>query len=289
LPVESYVQECLKTSVEAGVLLAGMQGGHVLEKNDSNIPFFETVYANISYGYYLGKNVLPNKENLSLDISEFVTESMDQCINFSRLPQYKFEDREKIVTTKIIEDEVIVEMLYPFKAYLSDDEKQYSKFIYTSKVRLGYIHDIANEIIKNSIDNAGYIDITFLSGLELNVSFFPVADDVIIYSIVDNASLLGKESYLFLFANKYYINAKPSIIIPPKFIIFDGDDFSYDVEVQDQDDTEFVFYDDTALFDITPEGRIEFTAHIPGTYDVVITAEDKQGNYDQKKVQFIIK
>jgi hypothetical protein len=50
----------------------------------------------------------------------------------------------------------------------------------------------------------------------------------------------------------------------------------------------YITYDDTGMFDIDNQGKIEFTARITGTYNVTITVEDRHGNYDKKSILFII-
>lgn len=77
--------------------------------------------------------------------------------------------------------------------------------------------------------------------------------------------------------------------VPQQQIVV-GEEFSYQLEVNDIDSTHFVFQDNTPLFNVDETGIIKFvpTTENKGEHTAVVIAEDESGNFDSILIIFNI-
>jgi hypothetical protein len=77
--------------------------------------------------------------------------------------------------------------------------------------------------------------------------------------------------------------------VPQQQIVV-GEEFSYQLEVNDVDSTHFTFQDNTPLFNVDENGVIEFvpTEENKGEHTAVVIAEDESGNFDSILIIFNI-
>jgi hypothetical protein len=282
--LENYIKNCFETTSKQGIIIVGSQGGHIYNSDE----VFNSPYGNLSYGFYLGQNKLPSKENISNEISNYIADAIESCLDFSDLPQFQITSADKRISTIIVEQEVIIEMEYPLLADTEESQKRFNMFRYSAPIRLGYIHSVAESLVEKNIQDPFNIDITYIAGIDMNISFFPASEDVIIYTIVDENSILNEKEYLFIFANKFRKIQPPKIEIDDLFIIYQGDVFVHRVNVNASTESILEFSDNTALFDISYDGMIFFPTKIPGDYNVTIRVNDQYGNQDEKEVMFRI-
>ena len=198
-PVYSHVDDCLKQNSLLGLQLLGAQGG-VIFVNGSEL---STYYGNISYGYYEGKDVLKSIPFMENEVSQFLSLALPNCVDFSLFNNFNISTDDISVETNIISNEVIITVEYPIHASTLNYEGNIDRFIYYAPVRLGHIHDVAKNIVNNTRNDPDNIDLSYLTGFkDVNISFIPVSDSGLVYTITDDSSAINGLSYLFMFANR---------------------------------------------------------------------------------------
>jgi hypothetical protein len=283
-PLKNHIDDCLEqTSVNALVLL-GIQGGHIVPKEKD----LKTPYANITYGYYQGINVFPTLTQIEKELSKTIDNSFKNCLDFSLFNNFEITTESIETKTKVNLNKVVFEVNYPISAKLGDSETNLNKFIYTAPIRLGYIHNALQSIIKTTKKDPEWIDMTLLSDFNLDIDITPHNKNTFIYSISDKSSLISGEPYLFLSANSFYIDQPPTLQIPDVIRLKQGIANLTQLIATDPENNPLTFSDDSPLFDISEDGIILFVPEVPGEFDVIISVEDTHENKVSKIVKFII-
>tara|TARA_B100000315_G_C14541143_1_gene570950 strand:- start:483 stop:1475 length:993 start_codon:yes stop_codon:yes gene_type:complete len=283
-PIYNYIEECIKDIALNGISILSAQGGHIFEKGK----LLETSYSNISYGYYERKDILPSISSMQKDISQFIDLALPDCTDFSLFPGFNITSGIINTTTQIIDDEVIFEVDYDLKVNFNDKIANPDKFQYKAPIRLGHNYKIAKNIIKKTLEEPEWVDMTFLSGFDVKIDILPHDEDEFVYSITDEKSIVDNKEYIFLFANKFIVNKKPVLNIPDTLKFKDAKPVVFRLDATDPEDDILTFSDDSPMFDITDDGVILFIPEVPGEYDVTITVEDTHNNRVSKQVKFII-
>lgn len=281
-PLYSYVDSCIRNVAEPGILLLGVQGGYIYSWNKT----LETNYSSIAYGYYERKDVLPSLEFIKSEIDAHLKSSIGSCVNNSLFPDLEIITGAIANEIEILPDSVDIKFNYEITARKGDFAGELGEFFIKIPIRLGYSYYVAEQIIQKQIEEPDYIDMTFLSGFDADVSIIPHNSSDLVYAITDNRS--GKH-FTFLFGAKFIVNKAPVLSVPDLFTLEDGVPFIYQAIASDPENDELEFSDDTAMFDITEDGVILFTPEVTGEFDVKIRVEDAKGNYDEKKVKFIVR
>lgn len=286
--LQGFVQSCLQEVGTDAVVLSGMQGGYTTLPES----YLITDYSEIGYSYYKGKDRLLSKDEFEYQISKFVEDSIDECLdNFNsfRKQGYAVESGNPEVETFIREGNVMVELNYPISLSRSADSMTQEDFSSIIDVRLGHIYDIVREINNMMMDNPEWVDMILLSEFDVKVDLIPYDEDEAVYVITDNLSYSGEGKYEFMFASSYMINENPILDLPEVLEFKDEEPIVYQIKAIDPENDVLKFSSNTALFDITESGVIMFQPEVPGEYDVIITVEDSSLNRVSQKVKFIIK
>ena len=95
--VQEFVDHCVYKTTKDALILLGMQGGHVFKPEktlDLDNYFF-------SYDFYEQDNLLPTKQQIETDLSKYVKQELNNCVN--NLDQFAsdFEFGELNVNTNI--------------------------------------------------------------------------------------------------------------------------------------------------------------------------------------------
>ncbi|MBD3252317.1 hypothetical protein GF386_01150 [Candidatus Pacearchaeota archaeon] len=195
-PVYDSIDSCVYQRTVDAIRLIGLQGGYVIIKNF----YVETELTNVSYGYYNKKKILASKQEIEKEIEFYLENVLSYCVNPDYFPGHEIIIEKEDIDVKINNGFVFVSADMPMSVKKQDEtfviDKKYQHEI---PVKLGKIHDVAEEIINKEIENPGYIDITYISNLEFDVLFIPYDDDTIVYSITDDSSV-NEIPYTFLFA-----------------------------------------------------------------------------------------
>jgi len=269
-PLDNYITSCLESTLVGGIQLVGLQGGYAQILS----PALVTDYSTVAYHYYDGNYTAPSKEEMESQISFFVENALELCLDdFTSFRSQGYEIEIGELSAEI----------------RGNASVELSEYMVTAPVRLGHVYDISKLITSKTINDPEWIDMTFLSEFDVNVDILPFDDDSFVYSISDHESMIKGEPYVFLFANHFVVNKAPMLNIPDELIFMDGEAAIYQVGASDPEGDDLVFFDDTAMFDITEDGVILFTPEVPGEYDVTISVEDGHNSEVSKVVKFIIK
>jgi len=273
--IQPFVESCLTNSVKDAINLISLQGG-VLVPQD----FLQTEYATIDYVVNEDVKSLVPISSIEADISRYVDDAVKECTNnFNVFAERGITvyDEEVSATSVISENGVLVVINYPLRVQVGGTTRNYEQFKVDVLSNLKNAYDIVNEIADKTIEEPDYIDLTYLTSLG-DIEILPESDDEIVYSV-------NFEDYSFLAAVKFKVNQAPVIEELFPIQLTDGVAYSAELSVTDPEGDQFECSDDTAMFDISSDCKINFIPEVTGEYNVTITAEDVNGN----KVEQILK
>ena len=199
-PIKLFVEGCIKEVSYDALYFLGRKGGSIEFGNDELV----TSYSIIDYLYDKGENKVPEKQEMEEQLSIYVKEMLDSCLNnFTAFEAYDFSYGEINVNSFLGEKDVLFDVNYPIKIKSGDTVHEISEFSIKIPVRLNYIRKMADSIVENQLNDPGWVDITYMSDFGVNFTIFPYNETVLVYGIIDNESLVYNEPYLFLFANRF--------------------------------------------------------------------------------------
>ncbi len=198
--VKLIVENCFEKAVKNGLLVLGLQGGH-LRYPEPGYDLTRGVVA--GYGYYLGENLLPRKNDIVGAMNEFIPFEVQRCADFSDTG-FDVEIGEASSRLNINEDSVYAALSWPIEVSKLDAEIVF-KDVYEKNygVRLGKLLDIANEIVNREIEDPSVIELSYLDSTGMNVTVFAIDENINLYTIVDEASVIENNFYLFQFVNRF--------------------------------------------------------------------------------------
>jgi len=171
-PVTFFVEDCLQSNAEAGIALAGLQGGYIklpdkLLHEQGYIPPPPSPVT-IPYYWYKGNSYIPTKEDIETQLKDFINERIDECIDFSQFQnQFVIEQLgEPELDVRVNLEDVNVELNYPLKiTSLGDSSNSESgtrvdKFAKRIPTKLGKMHEFAVSIMNYINENVLLEDLT---------------------------------------------------------------------------------------------------------------------------------
>lgn len=173
-PIEIYVGDCLEQIQKEALILLGQNGGYIeIPQTTLYNPYASAAYGNkrefaIPSWYVLGENKAPTLDSMENEISNYVEENLDFCLqDFGELSnQYNIEKLDSPSARTIINSgSVTTELTYPLQFTLKSNQssQMYNKFTQNSNVDLYNIYNLGLEILqKESSDN-------FLEKITLNL------------------------------------------------------------------------------------------------------------------------
>ena len=282
--VGNFINTCLKDSAEEGIYFISLQGGYYNAPEES-LPF---VFIQIPYYWHLGNGKMPEKETIEMELSRFIGDAFQLCVNnFTAFREigYDVEYENPSVSSKIAENNVLVGANFPVKINSKTGSKEFNNFNSIIDINLNKKYNYAKQIIEEQKKDANTIPLGFLAELAYDSNFtfeyVYMGDGDVIYSLIFNESL--GNVLIYAFAAKYsWGNATISqpirIADIPEFSLTEPKVINYKVEAFGKNLT---FYDYTDLFDINPKtGQINFDAFDAsnGNYNVLIKIVDGRGN-----------
>ena len=202
-PIKNYVDLCAKSTTSDALYLLGVQGGYTTPPEF----YFQSAYAKIAYWYYKGEDTSPTIEEMEQELSSYVNIALPECIenlDAFRDMGFEFEFGEINTKTKINENNVEFNIDYPITIIKGESKSEISEFYKIIPARLGHMHSIAKEIVRKEIEDPDWIDMTYLVNQDLNFKIYPYDEDTLIYSVLDNQSIVELNTPLtFLFANGF--------------------------------------------------------------------------------------
>jgi hypothetical protein len=255
-----------------GIQLIGIQGGYVAP------PAFavKTSYTTVAYHYYDGSDTAPSRLDMAAEIERYIDLVLPGCIeNATALLQqgYTIETGNVSSDVTIADEEVAIHATYPITLTQEATSFTIDSHAAVVPVRLGHIHDITQDIVSTLANGSDWIDMTYLSGFDVDIDVVPEGDNLL-FMLSDTVSAADGGPYLFLFGAHFETNSPPVLDAPFSVFLEDGTRYRLTINATDPDGDIVTFSDDTVLFDITENGTIDFIADVPGIYNVTIAASD---------------
>lgn len=159
IPVQDYVKTCTKNLARDAIDIVGINGGYIyfpawIQNNpNSYLKLSPVDELKNPYWWYDGREAIPPLDFISKEISDYVEEGMQDCIdNFSVFHnQYDVIELEKFdVITEIGEDDITVKTIYPIdvRDKFNKTLAKLQKFPVTIPIRLKKVHRLAEKIME---------------------------------------------------------------------------------------------------------------------------------------------
>lgn len=182
--VRFYIQSTINGLAEEGVIILGRQGG-LINLEDG---YIMTDYSNIS-------SYLPEKEVLSRELSNYISQNLKNALVFENNTFYKIETVDRVtVKTSFTEEKIIIETIFPITIQVGNNTKRLAPFKTELSVRMDKIYNLAKSVIEEP-ETISYAE--NLEDMKLNVY---KEGDVKIYVLTDRKSEIRGKDYRFLFA-----------------------------------------------------------------------------------------
>ena len=197
-PIYNYIESCVQSTLLDSIRILGIQGGYIVTPSTS----IKTDFSTIAYGHYQGKDILPPIKKMQDELSLYLRATIPLCFNTEDFPGFTITQSDIKAKTTIKGNFVSASITYPITVSKGDSTHRLeSKYNAEIPIRLGSIHNTANDIIENEISNPNTIELTFLANLDYDVAIL-THEDSLIYSITDPNSVIEDIPYTFMFASK---------------------------------------------------------------------------------------
>ena len=157
-PVKDYIQECIADLGADAINLLGSQSGYIEIPNEiklekSYVSLTPLALLKIPYWDYKSKSRIPSIDLMQRQISDYVIENIDLCLNDFQPFQKQFEINQQTdlkITTTIAEEEVIVEanQRIRVKNIAKDDLVYLQNYNAKIPVRLKQMYDLGRRILQ---------------------------------------------------------------------------------------------------------------------------------------------
>ncbi len=200
--IKVFVESCIDEVGSEGVYEIGRKGGYF------STPNFSTVLE-IPYYYANNKSYMPSKEEIEIEISNYVNENLPFCVkSFS---DFEITQGEIKTQTKVEDEEIILDVEYPLTIKKEDSVSRIENFRNIEiPVRLGIIYNAVEEIIEEQLTRESesiclncVLNISVKN--DLYVDMLDYGGGEIVFIVRDESSKINNEVFEFIFANKYKV------------------------------------------------------------------------------------
>lgn len=201
LGITSYMQSCIQEVGSFGLFVLGRQGGYIEEPE----PYHWETFGAIGYAFLNTQNTLLPKEQMELNLAAYITEELPQCLNnFEGFEEQGIEVHANHITTTVLfaQEEVIVNVQYPLKIQEERATRALDSFRTQFPVRMAHLYEIAYTLMEKKETNPGFLDITFLSSLDVESTVLTDAQGEQVIVFEDPQSQLLKKPFKFLIATR---------------------------------------------------------------------------------------
>ena len=155
-PIKNYVQSCLEQVSKEAIIKLGMQGGYIeipdeIRLNNAFVEIIPRSRIMIPYWSYNNLNVIPSIGNMENQISTYIRENIQDCMDFSIfLYDFEIEEKDEIqIKTTIAEKDVDIMMVHELlvKDKLNGDLTKISKFNAELPVKLKQVYELGKKIM----------------------------------------------------------------------------------------------------------------------------------------------
>ena len=195
--MKKLVQDCFEATSAQGLFLIGQQGGYYNVPENLSTEFLPSIYIIGDQTY------LPGKQKIESELSLYITENIDECLNnFEQFPTYEVDFQKNQITTPMNSNEVMMDPDFRLSAQKGDESFLITRFKQVKfQVRLGIIYNaaeqLANQQLEEGICLSCILDIGEANDLIINlIDEGPFME---IFEIVDENSKLNNNPYSFQF------------------------------------------------------------------------------------------
>ncbi|MEK6960973.1 MAG: hypothetical protein AABX47_07420 [Nanoarchaeota archaeon] len=279
--LNEYVTGCLRKSAETGLLMIGAQGGYVYPEVPPG--YIEYADARIHYGYLLGYNTVPSREDVAkYQLGRYILETVPDCTGeftqFSHLGQIATKEAETQIN--INDNNIVINMRYPITISTPYHTSTVSDFSMMLPVRLGHMIDIEDEISARTVLNPNWIELTWLDSLDVKATGTPLAENKVLYSLTDLQSKINGVPYVYQFAMLLSNNSAPEMLPIRDMTVRAGETKTFTVAGVDFANQEIKYRIESAIAVIDEKTgiiTIKPGADDIGTYLTVVHARNAAG------------
>jgi hypothetical protein len=203
--VKMFVENCLERVGEEGIFYLGWQGGYY-QADYRHVDFSSVL---VPYFYYLDNYYLPDKEVVAEELSSYIMDNLDKCINNFEVYKERgavISEDNLVVKSEIVPGKILIEAEYPIKIKRAGAAIALDRFL--AEVELDF-NEIYNQVslsleeqkeAPNAIPLGGITHLAYLNDFSFEVD--NLADDSVLYFFLfDNT--IREEPYVFIYAAKY--------------------------------------------------------------------------------------
>jgi hypothetical protein len=200
-PIHSFVVSCIKQAGEDGIYNIGQTGGYF---NSPNL----STDNQISYYLYGNDNLMPSKEKIENELSEYMNNMLFFCTkNFIDFPDFNVKQGEIKTKTTIEDNKVIFNVNYPLSIKKNDKSYLFNQFKDIEiPVRLGVIYGVNQLIMEDQMKNKKDVCASCLNQWanekDLYIDMYDYKKSLV-FVITDTNSRINEKEFTFYFANKY--------------------------------------------------------------------------------------
>lgn len=199
--VESYVTDCVQGLSEDALYIIGKQGGYIsipqkiLLETPEDSKTSLLVLHNVSH--------VPVKSEIEKSISEHTQNNLIQCLDDfavyeKRGIEVDYDDPE--ASTFLRERGMMITVDFRLKLTKKENSIAIDNFRYEKfDIRLPYILEIANQTANFLMNNPNSVDLTELSGYDVDVAMTPLNSSLVLL-IHDQESQVKNNDYKFRYA-----------------------------------------------------------------------------------------
>ena len=195
--VRELTQSCLDQTANDGLLLTLMQGGYYQVPRNS----VKTPVSNVVYWLFQGKKTIPSLQDIENQLSAFVKDNIDSCLDFSKVDGVSVKKSASSVSTSIEDDLIIFNLNMPMMISKGGTSSQLKSTITTEiQSNLNDVYNTASEIIEKSVRSPNMVDATLLINSGYYAEVMPLDEKSIIYAISDKNSNINNLPLILMFA-----------------------------------------------------------------------------------------
>ena len=195
--INIILEDCLEQRSIDALLLAGLQGGYTSTPKDNiHLGTF-----NVGFGLFRKRNTLPSREKIEQEISDYVSSTIISCIENQDYPQLAITQNAPEVKTEILKGKVEIIPNLPLSIVKGDQAVELdNKHTFIFDVNLIEIHETANTIVQKHLQDPEFIDLTYITSQEFDISYSRYSETTLVYTIIDENSKVNDIPYSFTFA-----------------------------------------------------------------------------------------
>ena len=158
MPVQSYVESCIKGIAEDGITTLGINGGYItfpdeIESNPRSYLASPVEQLKNPYWWYDGTSAMPTEDFIKAQISDYVSKELKNCLkNFTDFSNdFDIEPLGEIeAITELAKNDVVIEVKYPLriKNKLNSTISALEDFKAKIPVRLKAVYELARAIME---------------------------------------------------------------------------------------------------------------------------------------------